>query len=193
MNIGDIISQPLSIGFAIFAVVLVVMSRFVPALRAMQVFLITYAWIGLSFFVGSDGFAAIWLMGFIVWLFWLWECLSVETKATIETSSMLNSLDDQKSAEKKKSLDVLLSEKTSAWVPGSDALFWVISVPLFAFWIGLWGLSYMGDDDNTWSAWLAVLLVAYAAWLTTWRISCVMPFVQGSNEGGADFVPVPVN
>ena len=189
----EILTQPLNIGFAIFAAVLIVLSRFVPALRAMQVFIITYAWVGLSFFAGTEGAASIWIMGFIVWLFWLWECLSAETKATIETSSALNQLDDQQTEEKRESLDVLLSEKTNSWVPGSDALFWVISVPLFAFWVGLWGMSYMGDGDDTWTAWLAIVMLGYATWLTTWRISCVMPFVQGSAQGGADFVPVPVN
>ena len=175
-KIFDTITQPLNIGFLIFAVALIVIGKYVPALSAMQVFIVTYTWVGLSFYVGTDRASSILVMGFIVWLSWLLEYLS-------SSGDPFNEQPGQ--------LDFLLREKTNSWVPGNDSLFWVISVPLFAFWIGLWGLNYMGDDE-TWMGWLSIVLLGYATWLTTWRISCVMPFIQGSTHGGADFIPVNI-
>lgn len=167
MDIITLLKEPVNYIFLILFVLLILISALVSGIRSYLTLIITFIWIGSSFnaWTTASGYSTIWFAGFLTWLVWLWEA-------------------------SKHSTTNFGGEDTCPWIDGTDALFWSMSVPLFAFFIGLWARTFLADNADEWSAFVGVLVLGYATWLTLWRISCVLPFVQTARGGGSGFVPI---
>ena len=178
MEFREVLRQPVNYLFLLFTIVFVLLGFFVRVFRQYNTLLITIAWMFACFYAwtsSDSGYTTIWFAGFITWLVWLWEA-------------------------SRHSTENIQDKDTCPWVTGSDALFWTISVPLFAVFIGLWARTFIGTENgfgesgaDEWAAFVGIVTLGYAIWLTLWRMSCLMPFIQGSRSGGMDYSPIDGN
>lgn len=168
MEFTEVLSEPFNYVFGILLFVFVILSGFIQVFKEYLTIIITVLWVGFGMAAWSnDSYTTMWFAGTLTWFVWLWE-------AQKHTSESFGSRD------------------TCPWVAGSDALFWSMSVPLFAIAIGLWARTFIMEDGDTWATFVGVMTMGYAAWLTLWRLSCVMPFMQQVRGGGFDYSPVDV-
>lgn len=167
MQLSEVLSEPFNYVFCALFFVFIIFSKFIGVFKEYLTIIVTILWVGFGMAAWSnDQPSTIWVAGAITWLVWLWEA-------------------------QKYSSDSFGDKHTCPWVAGSDALFWSMSVPLFAIAIGLWARTFMEDGDS-WAIFVGVMTMGYAAWLTLWRLSCVMPFMQ-SVRGGQGFSYSPVD
>lgn len=152
------LKQPIHYIFIGFVLFIFILNFYIAFIQNFLCIIITVGWILTSFYAWTnpDGYLTIWFAGFITWICWLLEA--------------------------SKYSDVSFSDKhTCPWIQGSDALFWAISVPLWAFFIGIWARSWT-EEPTQWAAWVAVSTLGYATWLTFWRISSTLPFLQNESN-----------
>ena len=167
MELTEVLNEPFNYLFCILLFIFIIFGMFITVFKEYLSIIVTVLWVGFGMAAwANDQNSTIWFAGALTWLVWLWEA-------------------------QKHSSESFTSHNTCPWVAGSDALFWSMSVPLFAIAIGLWSRTFMEDGDQ-WITFVGVITMGYAAWLTLWRLSSVMPFMQ-SVRGGQGFGYSPVD